>query len=81
MVAEGRCSRCNEETETVEHVLRSCSRVAVIWYKLIPEENFYYFMNLDWESWLRTNLPVACGGEPLVHYFWGVLLDIMDMKK
>ncbi|KAK8681301.1 hypothetical protein V6N13_053705 [Hibiscus sabdariffa] len=55
---EDKCSICDREAESIDHVLRHCSMARRVWQEVIIPDKLYDWYNLPFMEWLACNI---CG--------------------
>ncbi|KAK8613302.1 hypothetical protein V6N13_101067 [Hibiscus sabdariffa] len=55
-IADNNCPLCRRAPEDVNHLLRLCPSVLVVWMSLIKTDQFEEFCAMDLHEWVRYNL-------------------------
>ncbi|CAN1845759.1 Putative ribonuclease H protein At1g65750 [Linum perenne] len=68
------CPICNDESETMEHCIRSCKSATEVWKDLIPPHLFQDFMTTPFQEWWKDNLQNKDRGSKFGLTCWQIWL-------
>ncbi|XP_039062005.1 uncharacterized protein LOC120206420 [Hibiscus syriacus] len=59
MTTDERCPMCNYEAEDINHMLRLCPKVMVIWIELLGTQKMDKFLNTNIKEWIIENIETS----------------------